>query len=82
MRKSRILGLVVLGIGAVALIGAAAVWLTNDIRLMGVGVLPVGVTAAAAVAFYEMRETRRIQRHEADRSNGNGRTDTKTRPAA
>ncbi len=76
MRGPVILGLV-LGCAAVFAIGAAGVWLTNDLRMMGAGVIPVGVAAAAIAAYQEVREKRRIERERHERSSEDERARTR-----
>lgn len=43
-------------LGTAAVCCGAAVWLTNDIRAFGLGIIPAAVLAAALVWYFEMED--------------------------
>jgi hypothetical protein len=55
VRKMSAWALVLLSVVAVVAACIAAVWLTNDLRAIGLGIIPVGVISAGLVAYFEWR---------------------------
>lgn len=57
MRRSRILAVVLafVGLSAVLAAGLAAVWLTEELRVLSLVILPSIVVAALLVVFFEWR---------------------------
>lgn len=46
-------GIAAVSLGTAAVSSAAAVWLTSDLRVFGLGIIPAGVLAAALVWYFE-----------------------------
>lgn len=55
MTRQIAFGIAAMSLGTAAVGCAAAVWLTNDLRAFGVGIMPAGVLAAALIWYFERR---------------------------
>jgi hypothetical protein len=51
--KRTVFGIAAVSLGAAAISCAGAVWLTNDLRAFGLGLIPAGVLAAALIWHFE-----------------------------
>jgi hypothetical protein len=51
--KRNAFGIATIFLGTAAVSCAAAVWLTDDLRAFGLGVIPAGVLAAALIWYVE-----------------------------
>lgn len=80
LRLPILLGLIVVALAAVILIGAAAVQVTGDIRMLALGVFAVGLPAAGIAAWHELRQKRRPE--EVERGRKDGSDDDERRLAA
>lgn len=53
MTRHMAFGIAAVSLGTAAVSSAAAVWLTSDLRVFGLGIIPAGVLAAALVWYFE-----------------------------
>jgi hypothetical protein len=55
MTRQTVFGIATVSIAAAAVSCAAAVWLTNDLRAFGLGLIPAAILAAASVWHYQRK---------------------------
>jgi hypothetical protein len=56
MTRQSAFGIGAVSLGTAAVSCAAAVWLTNDLRAFGLGIIPAGGLASALVWYFERRD--------------------------
>jgi hypothetical protein len=61
-KKRPIWPLALLAIVTGLLMGVGAVWLSDEVLMFALGVAPVGLTACAIVAYYELQTNRQLHR--------------------
>jgi hypothetical protein len=64
--KKMIPALALLAIVAALLMGVGAVWLTGEVLMFPLGVMPIALTGTGIVVYYELRTKRRL--HALDKS--------------
>ena len=60
MSKKMIRALAFLAIVVALLMGVGAVWLTGEVLMFPLGVMPIALTGTGIVAYYELRTKRRL----------------------
>ena len=60
MTKKVIRALAFLAIVAALLMGVGAVWLTGEVLMFPLGVMPIALTGSGIVAYYELQTNRRL----------------------